>query len=306
MKTFKSIIELVTYFKDEATCRSYLEEVLWNGKPICPHCASDKHYKFKNSHVYKCANNQCYKKFTVTVGTIFDSSKLSLVKWFMAMYLNTAHKKGISSYQLGRDINVTQDTAWYMLHRIREGARDKSFTKLYGTVEVDETYLGKRRIESKKVVDQKPIMGAVVRDKYNSKVVMQPLNKLTVSSNDTLDFIKKNVEQDSLVYTDGSHLYKWMGYMYSQIKYHHYSVNHSAKEWTRGTIHTNSVENAFGLFKWTLEGTYKHVTAKHLARYCDEFSFRYNTRKMRSDERFELVLSQCKSVLRYKDLIGKQ
>ena len=115
---FNSLPQILTHFKNQETCISFLEEQRWNGKPVCPHCGSKKTYKTTRGH--KCANSECYKKFTVTVGTVFESSKIKLNIWFAAIFLATAHKKGISSLQLHRDLGVTQKTAWFMLHRIRE------------------------------------------------------------------------------------------------------------------------------------------------------------------------------------------
>lgn len=111
--------------KDEKDCREYLAKQRWNGKPVCPYCGCEKVYRIQERDRYKCSSPKCYKKFSVTVGTIFEASKIPLLKWFMAIYLSTAHKKGISSYQLSRDIQVSQKSAWFMLHRIREMMRTK-------------------------------------------------------------------------------------------------------------------------------------------------------------------------------------
>src|ERR1039457_3325996 len=122
MKTkFSNLIEFMQVFSNDYICREYFEKQRWNGKPVCPHCGNNKNiYKLGKEGQYKCSNKECYKKFTVTVGTVFESGKAPLVKWFAAMYLVSAHTKGISSLQLGRDLGVTQKTAWFMLHRIRQ------------------------------------------------------------------------------------------------------------------------------------------------------------------------------------------
>src|SRR5215208_1546652 len=139
---FKNLRELIATMPDEKTCREYLAKQRWNGKPICPYCFSDRVYSIEGGRRFKCGHNACYKKFSVTVGTIFEASNIPLTKWFMAIYLCTAHKKGISSYQLGRDLGIAQKNAWFMLHRIREIMRPKEETKLNNTVEVDEVYMG--------------------------------------------------------------------------------------------------------------------------------------------------------------------
>lgn len=142
LRDFDSFIELVNYFDSEGKCVQYLAELRWNGKPQCPYCEHDKVYELKGKYPrWKCA--ACREQFSVRVGTIFEDSHLPLRKWFFAMYLATAHKKGISSHQLARDIKVTQKTAWFVLHRIRLAfAPEEDESQLIGTVEVDETYVG--------------------------------------------------------------------------------------------------------------------------------------------------------------------
>lgn len=139
---FTNLHNLQKYFKDEDTCRKYFEQRRWNGKPICPFCGSDKVYTLNDNKTYKCASKECHKKFTVTVGTIFENTKIPLSKWFIAMYLITSHKKGISSLQLSRDLGITQKSAWFVNHRIREMLRDKEPQALKRMVEIDETYIG--------------------------------------------------------------------------------------------------------------------------------------------------------------------
>src|SRR6185369_17491163 len=144
---FKNLRELIATMPDEKQCKRYLAEQRWpDGKVICPYCGCDRIYKIEERDRYKCASKQCHKKFSVTVGTIFEASKIPLTKWFMAVYLCIAHKKGISSYQLGKDIGASQKTAWFMLHRIRELMRVKTETKLENIVEVDEVYIGGKEI----------------------------------------------------------------------------------------------------------------------------------------------------------------
>lgn len=152
---FNNLIELQKYFSDENICWDYLEKLRWNDKVICPFCHGEKHYKFKNSRIYKCAS--CKKKFNAKVGTIFENTKIPLSKWFVSIYIATSHKKGISSLQLGKDIGVTQKTAWFILHRIREMLKAKAPYMLNSMVEADETFVGgkerfKHRSKRQKIV----------------------------------------------------------------------------------------------------------------------------------------------------------
>ncbi len=137
---FKSLPQLLNHFKDEKTCTDYLASMRWDGNVCCPHCGNDKVYTTDRG--YKCADKTCHKKFSVTVGTVFEGSKIKLSLWFAAVYLATAHKKGISSLQLSRDLGVTQKTAWFMLHRIREMLNINAPELLSGTTQVDETFIG--------------------------------------------------------------------------------------------------------------------------------------------------------------------
>src|SRR5438270_219750 len=142
---FKNLRDLITQLPDEQSCIAYLAKQRWpNGKAVCPHCGHDKCYIIDKGAKYKCAKKECYKKFSVKVGTIFEASNIPLTKWFMAMYLATANKKGISSYQLAKHIGVSQKCSWFMLHRIREMMRPKDDVKLDNIVEVDEVYIGGR------------------------------------------------------------------------------------------------------------------------------------------------------------------
>ena len=174
-KTFNSLLQLIDYFKDENTCKQYLSNQRWSNGVCCPHCKSTKVYVTNRG--YKCGNNECYKKFSVTTGTIYENTKISLRTWFAAMYLITAHKKGISSHQLARDLHITQRTAWFVLHRIREMLKEKNPQALKGNIEVDETFVGgknKNRHKEKKVEnsqgrsskDKKPVLGIVQKKTF--------------------------------------------------------------------------------------------------------------------------------------------
>lgn len=309
---FKSLPQLLDYFKEESTCIEYYEQIRWNGKPVCPHCGSERTYKTNRGH--KCANNECYKKFTVKVGTIFHGSKIPLRTWFASIFLATTHKKGISSVQLAIDLGITQKTAWFVLHRIREMLKDKAPQMLgeNNMVEVDEAYIGgkegnkhinKRRSLSDKTLtnegkpfkDKKMVVGLIER---NGKVVLKHVPSADLKNVGKL--ISKHVPKGSTIYSDEAPVYNHLKKYYT-----HDNVKHSLNVYVEGSVHTNTIENFWSVLKRGLYGVYHQVSEKHLERYLDEFSARFNTRDLSSQERFEKFLVDSESVLSYKRLTLK-
>jgi transposase-like protein len=142
MPTFKNLKELMIKFQDEQVCRDYLVQHRWGGKPVCPYCGCDRSYKIENGKRFKCANNECYKKYSVTVGTVAEDSNIPLSTWFATIYMISSHKKGVSSIQLGKDLGIPRKTTWFLLHRIREALKDKKGLLLANEVQADETYIG--------------------------------------------------------------------------------------------------------------------------------------------------------------------
>ncbi len=203
--TFNSILELATRFQSDADCRQYLAEKIWNGKPVCPHCGNEEIYSFSDGRRYKCKT--CKKQFTVTVGTIFEGSHIPLQKWFIAVYLLTAHKKGISSLQLSRDLNITQKSAWYMLHRLRYAFKQKSFlAPLQNTVEVDETFVGgkdKNRHEYKKGMEKTPVFGMLERGGEVRTGVVKNCERQTI-----FPIIQSNVAPTTEIHSDEATIYR--------------------------------------------------------------------------------------------------
>ena len=298
---FKNLIELQQYFDNEETCWNHLELLRWNGKVICPFCQSDKYYKFSISHTYKCAD--CLKKFNAKIGTIFENTKIPLSKWFVSIYIATSHKKGISSCQLAKDIGCTQKTAWFILHRIREMLKVKAPYMLRSKVEIDETFIGgaeKFKHKSKREnVDGyvKKSMVFAVLDRNGGQVWTKMVPKVTGKVLQPI--IRKHIDKSTTLITDGFGAYTGLK------EYNHEVVNHIQEEYVRGEWHTNTIEGFFSQLKRTIYGTYHHVSPKHLHRYCDESSFRYNTRKSKENSRFDNSFIGCNSRLKYKDLIAK-
>lgn len=302
MQHFKNLKELMSYFSEEKTCLEYLELQLWNGTPACPHCGSKKVYRLANGKQFKCGNKKtCDRKFTVLVGTIYENTKIPLSTWFAAIWLLTAHKKGISSHQLARDLGVTQKTGWFILHRVRLIMGDPNPEPLEFMVEVDETYVGGKfqnmnRGRRKKWQDsgkdnKVPVMGLVQRD---GKA------KLKVIGNDSFkDVVRQHVDTSAVVVTDSHSGYEGLNLEYAG----HESVNHSIQEYKRDIFYTNTVEGFFSILKRGIYGIYHQVSPKHLHRYCDEFANRYNTRKIKDAERFTGTVQQSKGRLKYADLI---
>ena len=300
MNKFNNLIQLTQFFSKERNCKKHLAQLRWKGgKPICPHCNHNKIYNIEHGNRYKCA--KCYKKFSITSGTIFENTKIPLQKWFVAIYIATSHKKGISSHQLSKDIGVTQTTAWFILHRIRETLKVKSPDILEGVVEIDEVYLGGRKSNKHKYLrtgkdNKTPVIGMLQRGKeVRTKVLKHTKAKELIPP------ILKNVKPGSYIVTDQNSTYKRLrGY------YVHLTINHQRGEYVRDATHINTLEGFWSHLKRMITGTYHHISEKHTHRYCDAMSFRYNTRHLNETERFNIALIQSKGKrLKYKNLIVK-
>ncbi|MDP9078648.1 MAG: IS1595 family transposase [Bacteroidota bacterium] len=305
---FKSLLQVLDYFKNEDTCVTYLANSRWGETPTCPHCGNVGAYVTNRG--FKCKAKECNKKFTVTTGTIFENTKISLRIWFAAMYLCTAHKKGVSSLQLSRDLNITQKTAWFLLHRIREMLANNEAEHLDGTVEIDETYVGgatknksnKKRKELRATGGQYFSKTSVVAmvGRESGIVKTKVLQANSVKFSDVLPLIQANVSENALIITDSSTMYGSLKHSYK-----HEVVNHVNKEYVRGAMHTNTIEGFFSQLKRGIIGIYHYVSPKHLDAYCNEFAFRYNTRKDSDIVRFEDAFKKCNNVrLTYNKLIS--
>src|SRR5215203_6044549 len=263
-----NLVSLVERFHDEEACRKYMEELRWPDGAKCPRCGSDKLSRIKKRHQFQC--NSCRYDFSVTAGTIFHDTHLPLWKWFLAVYLIVEAKKGVSANQLKRTIGTTYKTAWYLSHRIRDALKEVDAQLLKGIIEVDETFVGGevegmgRGYKGNKVV----VVGAFERGGAIRLQVVRGRDRETLQG-----FIRENTAGDT----------------------EHEAVKHREKEWARGDVHTNSLENVWSLLKRSIIGSYHQVSAKHLDAYLDELEFRFNNREnpyMFRDAMLKLLLAE--------------
>jgi transposase-like protein len=287
-------------FRNDDAARAYLEGVLWPDGPVCPHCGVVNHaYPVKRKGVYRCAEAECRKDFTVTMRTVMERSKIALHKWMQAFHLMTSSKKGVSAHQLHRTLDIGYEAAWFMAHRIREAMRDGGLAPLGGDgeiVEADETYFGKydapRERKTKRYTQQtkggnsgpankRAILSLVERGGRVRSFHIPTADKATVDR-----IVKENIAKESKLHTDESRLYGDAAEHFAE----HESVKHSADEYVRtkfywqdgepktDKVHTNSAEGFFSIFKRGMRGIYQHCSEKHLHRYLAEYDFRYNHR----------------------------
>ena len=279
------------HFQDEEKAREYLEKLRWGNEPVCPHCGTcEGNYKLEGKStrvgLYKCKG--CRKQFTVTVGTLFEDSHIPLHQWLKAVYFMCASKKGMSSHQLHRMLNITYKSAWFMTHRIREAMKDPVFVKKLGgkgkVVEADETFwgnVGKQKPGARGWGHKEKIFSLVERNGHVKSYHVEKVSAKTLKP-----IMKEQIEKDTHIMTDDFKTYRGL----RKDFYKHDMVKHSKKEYVRGAIHTNTVENYFSILKRGLAGVYQHVGSQHLRRYVGEFDFRYNTRKITDTERSERAL----------------
>lgn len=277
------------HFNDDNAARELIERIRWPEGTVCPHCGSiGRAYAVSGrAGLYRCAEAECRKDFTVTVGTVMERSRIPLHKWMMGFYLMCASKKGISAHQLHRALGITYQSAWFMCHRIREAMRDGGLAGPLGgsgkIVEADETYFGKTeqprvskqrkgrpyKVGSRGPRDKRPIVALVERGGNIRSFHVAVADKANVQA-----IVAANVARESRLHTDESRLYHGADQHFAS----HETVRHSANEYARGDVHTNTVEGAFSIFKRGMRGVYQHCKEKHLHRYLAEFDFRYNHR----------------------------
>lgn len=311
MSTPKTLQQAIIHFSSFENCKDFMVRLRWpNGVVKCPHCGSEKVTWLEKARMWKCYEKHPRQKFTLKTGTIFEDSPLGLEVWLPAVWLIVNAKNGISSWELHRSLGVTQKTAWFMLHRIRLAMQDEGHGgKLFGEVEVDETFIGgkarnmhkgrKERALGKKgggVVGKVGVQGMLQRGGKIRTEVIEDTRMTTVVPN-----VKAHVEEGAKVFTD-----EQRSYFPLQGAYSHEVINH-AEAYVRDNVHTNGLENFWSLLKRSLGGTYVSVEPFHLFRYVDEQAYRFNNRDMKDEHRFRYALRHIVGRrVTYNELTGKE
>ena len=275
IRTTISVTELFRLFPTEDACYEWLEEVRWNGQPVCPHCGGLENITRPPSKPHTYWHKDCRKHFTVTTKTCMHATKRPLRDWIYAIYSVMTARKGVSAMQLSKELGCQYRTAWYMLHRLREACGNTDFT-LRNVVEADETFVGGKRKNmsnaKRKTLTGRGTAGKVVVAgvrQRGGKVKAQPVKGTDTAT--LIGFVEASVTPGSTVYTDEASAYGPL-----KEHYHHDSVNHGRHEYVRGSVHTNSMESVWAVLKRAIHGTWHHVSPKHLARYVNEATFRLN------------------------------
>jgi transposase-like protein len=312
----ETLRDAIVYFADFENCRKFMLELRWpDGKIVCPRCGSERVGWLEKTRVWKCYGKHEAGKgqtFTLKTGTIFEDSPIPLEKWLPAAWLVINCKNGISSYEIGRDLGVTQKSAWFMLHRVRLAMANGSIEKkLGGHVEADETFVGGRvplmnskqkarmvsrgQLKGGGTVGKTIVMGLLERH-GEARIKVVPKRRRGNLQRE----IVQNVEPGANVYTDELQSYKGL-----IADYAHQVIDHT-EAYVKGQVHTNGLENFWSLFKRALKGTYVSVEPFHLQAYADEQAFRFNNRKLTDPERFAIVMKQIVGKrLTYDELTGK-
>lgn len=308
-KDVATLLDAVKYFADPDASRNFLASLRWPDGVCCHRCGSENISFLNTRKLWKCRD--CKKQFSVKVGSLFEDSPIGLDKWLPTLWMLVNCKNGVSSYEIKRDIGVTQETAWFMLHRLRLALQVKSFDKIGGEVEIDETYIGgkarnmhkdrkNRIIKGTGGMGKVAVMGLLERHGKDGHSTVRANVVKGVGRKLLMAAVRANVANDASVFTDALASYNGLS-----ENYVHQVINH-AEKYVDGQVHTNSCENFWSLLKRALKGTYVSVEPFHLFRYLDEQVYRFNTRKMSNAKRFvEAAASIFGKRLTYNALIGK-
>lgn len=302
----KTLMEAIKHYADADNALSEMADSRWSKGVTCQHCGAEKPMFLKTRRIWKCS--KCRKQFSIKTKSVFEDSPIALDKWLTAVWMVANCKNGVSSYEIARDLGVTQKTAWFMLHRIRLAMQDETTGgKLSGEVEVDETFIGgkarnmhvserKRRITGTGTKDKTAVMGILERGGKVRAAVVPSRRKAVLQEE-----VRKHVEAGSALYSDALLSYEGLASDYA-----HQVVDH-ATQYVDGRVHTNGLENFWSLLKRGISGTYVSVEPFHLFRYLDEQMFRFNNRKDLDDKgRFDLTISQIVGKrLTFAELTGK-
>ena len=272
-------------FHDEQAAYDFIEARVWPDGPVCPRCGKSDRIGIMGGKSTRIGTHKCYvcrKPFTVKIGTIFEYSHIPLHKWLQAIFLLCASKKGISSNQLHRTLDITLKSAWFLSHRIREAMRDDNLRQMGGPwviMEVDETFIGRDR--SRKVgagwMHKLKVVTLVTRSGDARSFHVEHTNMKTI-----LPIIYENIDRETHIMTDVAGHYRHLGKWYK-----HDVISHEKNEYVRGNVHTNTIEGFFSIFKRGMRGVYQHCAKKHLHRYLAEFDFRYTNRIANGVDDFE-------------------
>jgi transposase-like protein len=306
MNAPRTLQEAIIYFADPDRCLKFMVEIRWPDGVKCPTCGSKEVTFLSTRRVWKCKNQHAKQQFSAKVGTVFEDSPIGLDKWFTAIWLVANCKNGVSSYEIARDLHVTQKTAWFMDHRIRLAMQTGSFEKVSGEFEVDESFIGglarnMHKNKKAKITGTGGAGKAIVMGLLDRKTKKIRLRHVPNTQRETLQgVVREYIEGGSYVYSDA-----WVAYNGLDREYIHQVIDH-AEKYVDGNVHTNGIENFWSLLKRGLKGTYISVEPFHLFRYLDEQAFRFNERKQNDGGRFVTAMQGITGKrVTYEKLTGK-
>lgn len=299
MKLPQSEIDAIRYFANEDVAIKFVAKQRWPNGAVCPTCGRVDVSYLKTQRRWQCKSRHAKRQFSVKTGTIFEDSPLPLGIWLAAVWKIVNSKNGISSYEIASSLGITQKSAWFVGHRIREALKAGSFEQLNGKVQGDEMYAGgKMRRDMQHGFENKTAIVGLVEQKKGTGRLTAYITK-TPSATDAVAFIKANVAPGSTIHTDESSIYHRV-----KRDYKHEAINHGRHEYARGDVTTNTIEGVWNLFRRSYRSTYTHMAPKHLGRYVTEHVYRYNNRGLTAYERFSVSFATSNRRLVYRSLVG--